>query len=334
MELTYLGTMLNNRKEAATDQTGRLRTPFGPATTALEVVAGLDLTGRSAVVTGGASGIGVETARALAQAGARVTIAVRNLTAGHRVADDIIATTGNPLVRVAPLNLIDRASVDAFVESWKGPLHILVNNAGIMATPLTRTPQGRELQFATNHLGHFALTLGLHAALAAAADARVVVVSSAGHLRSPVVFDDIDFQTRPYDPFLAYGQSKTANVLFAVEAAHRWAEEGILVNALMPGAVRTEGVANLKITQEQIAKQTAGRDWFWKTPAQGAATSVLLASSPLIQGISGRYFEDCQEAVLQVPGGTSGVAPYALDPIGAARLWQISIEALSAFSVR
>ncbi len=311
------------------DQTGRLRTPFGPTSTALDVVAGVDLTGRSAIVTGASSGIGVETARALAQAGAQVTLAVRDLTAGHRVADDIIATTRNSLVRVAPLNLVDRASVDAFVDSWKGPLHILVNNAGIMAPPLMRTPQGRELQFATNHLGHSALTLGLHAVLVAARDARVVVVSSAGHLRSPVVFDDIDFQRRPYDPFLAYGQSKTATVLFAVEAARRWAGEGILVNALMPGAVRTEGVANLKLTQEQIAKQSAGREWFWKTPAQGAATSVLLAASPLIGGVSGRYFEDCQEAAPHAPGGASGVAPYALDPAAAARLWQISIEALS-----
>lgn len=311
------------------DQADRLRTPFGPTSTALEVVAGVDLTGRSAIVTGGASGIGVETARALAQAGAQVTLAVRNLAAGHRVAGDIIATTENPLVRVAFLDLVDLASVNAFVDSWKGPLHILVTNAGIMATPLLRTPHGWELQFATNHLGHFALALGLHAALTAAGDARVVVVSSAGHLRTPVVFDDINFQTRPYDPFLAYGQSKTANVLFAVEAARRWAEDGIWVNALMPGAVRTEGVANLKISQEQIATQTAGRDWFWKTPAQGAATSVLLAASPLVHGISGRYFEDGQEAAPHVPDGASGVAPYALDPTAAARLWQISIEALS-----
>ena len=302
--------------------------PFGATSTALEVVAGIDLSGLSAIVTGGASGIGVETARALAQAGARVTLAVRDLSAGRRVADDIVATTGNPFVTVAPLNLVDKASIDAFVDAWTGPLHILVNNAGVMATPLTRTPGGRELQFATNHLGHFALTLGLRTAMAAAGQARVVVVSSAGHLRSPVVFDDIDFQRRPYDPFLAYGQSKTANVLFAVEAARRWAPDGITVNALMPGAVRTEGVANLKITPEQVAQQSAGRDWFWKTPAQGAATSVLLAASPLLEGISGRYFEDCQEAAPHLPGGSSGVAAYALDPVAAARLWQLSVEAL------
>ncbi len=300
------------------------RTPFGATSTALDVVAGLDLTGRSALVTGGASGIGVETARALAQTGARVTLAVRDLSAGRRVADDIIATTGNPSVRVVFLNLVDRGSIDALVESWEGPLHILVNNAGIMATPLARTPEGHELQFATNHLGHFALTLGLHHALVAAENARVVVVASAGHLRSPVVFDDIDFVRRPYDPFLAYGQSKTANVLFAVEAARRWAAEGIVVNALMPGAVRTEGVANLKLTSEQVARQSAGRDWFWKTPAQGAATSVLLAASPLVAGITGRYFEDCQEALPHAPGGASGVAAYALDAVAAARLWEMT----------
>jgi NAD(P)-dependent dehydrogenase (short-subunit alcohol dehydrogenase family) len=304
------------------------RTPFEATSIALDVVADLDLTGRSALVTGGASGIGVETARALAHAGAGVTLAVRDLAAGRRVAADIIATTGNPAVRVVFLNLVDRASIDALVGSWEGPLHILVNNAGVMATPLTRTPEGHELQFATNHLGHFALTLGLHHALAAAGDARVVVVSSAGHIRSPVVFDDIDFQRRPYDPFLAYGQSKTANVLFAVEAARRWAGDGIVVNALMPGAVRTEGVANLKLTAEEVAKQSAGREWFWKTPAQGAATSVLLAASPLVSSITGHYFEDCQEALPHVPGGASGVAAYALDPAAAVRLWEVSMEAM------
>lgn len=318
-ENTYLGNM----------QKYPFQTPFGQNSTAFEVIEGIDLTGRSAIVTGGASGIGVETARALAHAGAQVTLAVRNLAAGNRVAADIIATTGNTSVQVGHLDLADLTSINAFASLWKGPLHILVNNAGIMATPLTRTPQGREMQFATNHLGHFALTLGLHAALTKAGDARVVVVSSAGHLRTPVDFEDIDFQTRPYDPFLAYGQSKTANVLFAVEAARRFANDQITVNALMPGAVRTEGVANLQITQEQIASRSAGRDWFWKTPAQGAATSVLLAASPLVQGLSGRYFEDCQEAKPFVPGGTSGVALYALDPVAAARLWQISLDYLA-----
>src|SRR3954453_2547242 len=151
-------------------------TPFGFPSTAADVLAGVDLTGRRAVVTGAASGIGVETARALAAAGAEVTLAVRNLEAGRQTAEDITGTTGNKAVLVAPLDLADRASVAAFVAGWDGPLHILVNNAGVMASPLTRTAEGWELQFATNHLGHFGLAGGLHDALAAAGGARVVSV--------------------------------------------------------------------------------------------------------------------------------------------------------------
>jgi NAD(P)-dependent dehydrogenase (short-subunit alcohol dehydrogenase family) len=212
-------------------------TPFGATSTAFEVLDGVDLRGKRAVVTGGASGIGVETARALASAGAEVTLAVRNTDAGARTAGDLAASTGNERVPVEPLDLADQASVAAFVAAWSGPLHILVDNAGIMAAPETRTPQGWELQFATNHLGHFALTTGLHDALAAAAGARVVVVSSVGHINADVDFDDINFERRPYDPWLAYGQSKTANILFAVEAARRWAADGIAVNALNPGRI-------------------------------------------------------------------------------------------------
>src|SRR4051812_20002378 len=157
--------------------TTRITTPFGFGSTAAEVLAGVDLTGRRAIVTGGASGIGVETARALAGAGAEVTLAVRDREAGERTAEDIIATTDNKRILVADLDLADRTSVAAFVAGWAGPLHILVDNAGVMAAPETRTPEGWELQFATNHLGHFALATGLHDALAAAGDARVVSVS-------------------------------------------------------------------------------------------------------------------------------------------------------------
>ncbi len=316
-------------------EASRITTPFDASSTASEVVWGGDLTNRRAIVTGGASGIGVETARALASAGAQVTLAVRDLEAGERVADDITATTGNQLVAVAPLNLVDQASVATFVASWDGPLHILINNAGVMATPELRTPEGWELQFATNHLGHFALANGLHDALAAAGGARVVSVSSAGHLRSPVVFEDIHFLRRPYDPLLAYGQSKTANVLFAVEASTRWADDGITVNALMPGATRTPGVASVlsgtpaaQIEQWE-ATRTSGSGPVWKTPQQGAATSVLLANSPLLDGVGGRYFEDCNEAGPHVPGTQTGVAAYALDPEAAAHLWRVSIDLLS-----
>ncbi len=197
----------------------RITTPFSAESTAEEVISGIDLSARRAIVTGGSSGIGVETARALAGAGAEVTLAVRDIDAGKRTATDITATTGNDAVLVDRLDLADQTSVAAFVANWSGPLHLLINNAGVMALPdLQLTRAGWELQFATNHLGHFALATGLHDALAAADDARIVSLSSRGHLRSPVIFDDINFASRPYDPWLAYGQSKTANVLFAVEA--------------------------------------------------------------------------------------------------------------------
>jgi NAD(P)-dependent dehydrogenase (short-subunit alcohol dehydrogenase family) len=315
-----------------TASTERITTPFNEESTAAEVVAGIDLNGRRVIVTGGASGIGVETARALAGAGAEVTLAVRNLAAGERTAADITATTGNQRVLVAPLDLADQASVASFAAGWDGPLHILVNNAGLMACPLMRTPEGWEMQFATNHLGHFALATGLHDALAAAGGARIVSVSSAAHLRSGVDLDDLHFERRAYDPWLAYGQSKTANVLFAVEATRRWAGEGIFTNALHPGGIRT----NLQryVTDEELNRLRTNPDGTpsqanWKTPEQGAATSVLCAASPLVGGVGGRYFEDVNEAGLNQPSSRRGVAAYALDPEAARRLWTVSEQLLT-----
>ncbi len=312
--------------------TDRITTPFGATSTATEVIAGVDLVGRRAVVTGGSSGIGVETARALAGAGAEVTLAVRDTTAGDRVAHDLTSATGNAKIFVAPFDLADEVSVARFVAGWSGPLHILVNNAGIMATPLQRTPQGWELQFATNHLGHFALAIGLHDALAAAGGARIVSVSSVGHVNSDVDFNDINFERRPYDPWLAYGQSKTANVLFAVEAAKRWAADGITANALNPGRITGTNLSRYigDIGNAPTSFDPTSTDVSWKNVEQGAATSVLLAASPLVSGVTGRYFEDCQEAAPHQPGVRRGVAGYALDPVSAARLWQVSTDLLVA----
>jgi NAD(P)-dependent dehydrogenase (short-subunit alcohol dehydrogenase family) len=308
-----------------------LRTPFDSHSTADEVLAGIDLSRNRAIVTGASSGIGVETARALAGAGAEVTLAVRDTRAGERAAADIAATCGAE-VRVAHLDLTDRTSIGAFCAAWRGPLEILVNNAGIMAPPeLERTASGVELQFATNHLGHFALALGLHDALATADRARIVSVSSTAHLRSPVVFEDIQFATRPYEPLLAYGQSKTANVLFAVGAMARWSGEGITANALMPGAIATKLQRHMDPGYLERARARAGVTLELKTPQQGAATSALLAASPLLAGIGGRYFEDCNEAPGATPGvgGVRGVAPYALDRENAERLWQESLRLLA-----
>jgi len=306
--------------------TDRITTPFGAQSTATEVVAGVDLTGRRAIVTGATSGIGVETARALAGAGAEVTLAVRNTGAGQQIAADITAGTGNDKILIVPLDLADQASVAAFVAGWSGPLDILVANAGIMATPQLRTAQGWELQFATNHLGHFALITRLHDALAQAGHARVVVVSSVGHLNGEVLFDDLNFTSHPYDPWAAYAQSKTANILFAVAAGRRWAADGIAVNALNPGRIWATGLSRHMDAPPASFDPKGGTGVSEKTIEQGAATSVLLAASPLVEGVTGRYFEDCQEAVPFTPGVRRGVAAYALDPQTAERLWQVSLD--------
>jgi NAD(P)-dependent dehydrogenase (short-subunit alcohol dehydrogenase family) len=299
-------------------------TPFGFGSSAAEVVAGIDLTGKRTIVTGATSGIGIETARALAGAGAEVTLAVRRVEAGEKIAAEIRESTGNSAVSARRLDLSAQGSVRQFVADWEKPLHILVNNAGIMALPaLERTREGWEMQFATNFLGHFALTTGLHSALAGAHGARIVSVSSSANLIAPCMFDDFHFDFLPYDPLVAYGQSKTACVLLAVEATRRWVDDGIVANALNPGAIATKlqrHTGGLKTPPERQ-----------KTPQQGAATSMLLAASPLLDGIGARYFEDCNEAVtvMKRPADWIGVAHYALDPANAQRLWNASLALIS-----
>jgi NAD(P)-dependent dehydrogenase (short-subunit alcohol dehydrogenase family) len=298
----------------------KLTTPFGFESTTHEVLRDVDLAGKRAVVTGATSGLGIETARALAAAGAEVVLGVRRLDAGRRVADELRQATGNDAIKAAPLDLSDLTSVAAFARAWNGPLHILVNNAGVMAVPeLQRTSLGCEMQFASNFLGHFALVVELHAALASAGGARVVSVSSTGHLFSPVVFDDLHYRFRPYDPMTAYGQSKTATVLLAVEVTARWGDDGITSNALNPGAIATG-----------LQKHTGGLrtpEEFRKTVEQGASTSVLLAASPLVEGIGGKYFENNNEADVVTEraenlGRAGGVAEYALNRDNARRLWR------------
>ena len=304
----------------------RITTKFGFSSTAAEVIEGVDLSGKRAIVTGGASGIGLETAKALSAAGAAVTLAVRRPAAARAAAEDIRVSTGNNAVEVRYLDVSDLASVRRFCADWTGPLQILINNAGVMALQnLERTPEGWEMQFATNFLGHFALTIGLRSALAAASGARIVSVSSSANMMAPVFFDDPHFNFIPYNPRLAYAQSKTANVLMAVEATRRWANAGIFANALNPGAILT----NL---QKHVGGKLVTPPERQKTAQQGAATSVLLATSRQLEGVGGRYFEDCNEASIvdrRPDNFAGGVAPYAVNSDNAERLWRLATTMLA-----
>ncbi|MCQ1775831.1 SDR family NAD(P)-dependent oxidoreductase [Neorhizobium galegae] len=299
-----------------------LQLPFGFHSTASEILRGVDLHGKTMIVSGGASGIGIETTSALAAAGAAVVIAARRTDAAEEVAAELRMKIANANIQVRQLDLSDLRSVASFVDDWEGPVHALINNAGIMALPdLRRSSQGWEMQFATNFLGHFALTLGLRRSLAMAQGARVVCLSSSGSLFGPVLWDDPHFQFIPYDPLLAYAQSKTACTLLSVAITDRWGDDGIVSNALNPGAIAT----NL----QRYTGALRTPEHLRKTPEEGAATSVLLAASPLVEGISGRYFEDCMESPI-VPSRPQlrleGVAAYALDSTNAQRLWDMALE--------
>ena len=313
--------------------TDRITSKFNNRSTALEVVAGINLQGKTAIVTGASSGLGVETARALAAAGAELILPVRNLEKGEGVVADIRASTGNQAVSVAELDLADFASIRKFAAEFLSsgkPLNILINNAAIMACPLTRTANGYEAQFATNHLGHFLLTNLLIPALEKGSPSRIVSLSSLGHRLSPIVFEDIHFQEREYDKWKAYGQAKTANSLFAVELNRRLSPSGIAANAVHPGGIMTG------LQQHLTMEEMTASGWFdkdgnphpvFKNIEQGAATSVWAATAPELAGKGGKYLEDCNEAEAFNPEKrVSGVMPHALDAEAAARLWAVSAE--------
>jgi NAD(P)-dependent dehydrogenase (short-subunit alcohol dehydrogenase family) len=306
-------------------------TSFGIRATAAEILDGVDLAGRRMIVTGGSSGLGVETVRALAGAGAQVTVATRNPAAARSLVDEF------PGTRAVALDLADLGSVRAFCDTWTGPLDGLVANAGVMMLPTRQvTAEGWEMQLATNYLGHFALAVGLHAALREADHPRVTVLSSGAQLRAGFDFDDPQFARRPYDPFVAYAQSKTADVLLAVGISRRWAEDGIAANACAPGWIHTNLTRHLdQATMQALGAMDADGNLvtpdFFKTPAQGAATTVLLAASPLLDGVTGRYFEDNQEAEV-VDGGPevmAGVAKWSVDPAAADRLWDQALAVVN-----
>jgi NAD(P)-dependent dehydrogenase (short-subunit alcohol dehydrogenase family) len=302
---------------------------FGVDSTTADVTAGIDLTGKVAVVTGASGGLGAETARALAAAGAGVVLTARDLPKGEAVAQAIRASTANAQVSVEELELASLASVRSCarrIAAQYNALHILVNNAGVMACPFAQTVDGYELHFASNHLGHFLLTCLLVPALCAGAPSRVVSVSSAGHRGSPVVFEDIHFERRPYDRWLAYGQSKTANVLFAVELERRLGAAGVHAYAVHPGTVQTELVRHMVPEDfEVLSKQMESGAFRTKSVPAGAATAVYAATAPELKGRGGFYLEDCHAAeVKDDVTATNGVRSYALDPALAQQLWAVS----------
>ncbi len=313
-----------------------ITTSFTAATTADEVVSGIDLNGVRAVVTGASSGIGIPTVRALAAAGAEVTLGVRDTRAGKAVADEIQRLTGKIKPHVMQLDLASRKAIADFTGAWSGPLHLLINNAGLVTGDLERTVEGWELQFATNHLGHFALTVGLQRWLARGAaqrsGARVVSLSSTAHMRFGIDFDDLHFERKPYDPQIAYAQSKTANSLFAVELTQRWQSDGIVANAVNPGGVKTGLQRNFSLKQkESLDAAEAAGTFKYKTVEQGAATTLVAAVSPEFAHTGGHYLDDCREAYtvtndVSLAQHPHGVKEWALDPAIAARLWRVSAD--------
>lgn len=312
---------------------------FGAASTAAEVMTGIDLSGKTAIVTGGYSGLGRETARVFRDAGAHVIVPVRDMSRAKAALEGIEG------VELMPMDLLDPTSIDTFAETFLAtgrPLHLLVDNAGIMALPtLERDARGHELQFATNHLGHFRLAARLWPALVQTKGARVISVSSMGHRFSPVVFDDIDYARRPYDPWSAYGQSKTANILFAVALDERGAAHGVRAFAVHPGGIVGTNLARhlpADAFKDIGVMDAAGKPIIdpsrgLKTVEQGAATQVWCATSPRLDGMGGVYCENVEVSPLRQGDATfdvgrslgeTGVWPYAVDRDAAARLWTVS----------
>ncbi len=302
---------------------------FGAQSTTSEVLAGIDLTGRLAVVTGASGGLGEETARALAAAGARVVIAARSRVKVESAMARIRASNPAAGLEFEELELDSLESVRACARRILGhhqAIHVLINNAGVMACPLERTRDGFELQLASNHLGHFLLAGLLLPALLRAAPSRVVALSSIGHRVCGVDLADLNFERRPYNPWSAYGQSKTANILFAVEFERRFGARGVHAHAVHPGAIPTD--LNRHLSQEELAAVDAhspGGKLPRKSIAQGAATAVYAATAPELEGRGGLYLEDCHVAEINDSRGSSqGVKTYALDVETARALWGAS----------
>lgn len=304
----------------------KIESGFGLRSTADEVLKGIDLSGKLALVTGGYSGLGLETTKALVKAGARVIVPARRPEAAQE------ALSGVENVEVGELDLSDLNSVKAFADGVLASgrsIDLAILNAGVMASPETRVGPGWELQFATNHLGHFALINRLWPLLTAGEGARVVATSSTGHHFSPIRWDNLNFEGN-YHKFEAYGQSKTANSLFAVELDRRGAKQGVRAFAVHPGGILTPLQRHMgreeMIALKWIDEEGNGNPGF-KTPEQGAATQVWAATSPQLEGKGGVYCEDCDIAEpAQEEGPRVGVKDYAVDPEEAKRLWDLSVK--------
>ncbi len=319
----------------ATATTDPIRSRFTELNTASDVLAGIDLSGKTAIVTGASSGVGIATARALAAAGAEVTMAVRNVAAGEAVAREIAETMGVKAPRVEKIDLLSLASVKAFAERWGAehgdgrPLDMLINNAGLMGVPFELTEDGFESQMAVNFFSPFVLSTLLAPNLIAAAPSRVVIVSSGSHCTSDIHLDDLNFARRPYERFDGYAHAKTAANLLAVGFNRRFAAKGVTCNAVTPGAVQTNLGRHVTI-QDAVDMGWLNADGstvegIMKNIDQGAATSVWAATAPELAGVGGLYLEDCQQARRFDPENPiKGVTDYSLDPVSADRLWEIA----------
>ncbi len=299
---------------------------FDAASTADEVLGGLDLDGRTVVVTGTSAGLGVETARALSARGANVFGVVRNIDKARAALDQVgAADVGLYEADLASLSSV-RACTDKFVADGHDRIDVLIANAGIMACPQGTTADGFELQFGTNHLGHFVLVNRLMPLLLSSDGARVVMLSSSGHGFGDVSLDDPNFERTPYDAWLAYGRAKTANVLFAVELDRRYRDQGLRATAVHPGGIITDLGRHLTDeTMNALIEARGATDVKWKSVPQGAATSVWAGFVADGAEVGGRYCEDCAAApVVDDSGSSPGVMAYALDPDTAAELWTVS----------
>jgi NAD(P)-dependent dehydrogenase (short-subunit alcohol dehydrogenase family) len=328
--------LLNNIKKMQQP----LKSGFDAQSTAEEVMKGISLIGKTAIVTGGYAGIGLETVKALTAAGARVIVPARDIAKASKNLEGVQNVT------IQQMDLIDPVSIDAFAQKFiatNSPLHILINNAGIMWVPLQRDARGYESQLATNHLGHFQLTAKLWPALKQANGARVVTLSSFGHQMAPFDFEDPNFNHRHYETLQGYGQSKTANNLFSVELDYRGRHADVRAFAVHPGAVNGTDlgrVAPIKLFQQMGTHDADGNIYpevakTLKTPSQGAATSLWCATSPQLNGMGGVYCEDADVAEIDSgniehrydkPATLRGVKPYSVDADNAQRLWHLTEE--------